>query len=88
MRMPQAALCVAIVAVLGCHSVPVGAPAPCPKLPSQAREQRDHLIQLDRAGRLVLEPVGDHPRREAIHELVTAWREQVRYCRSLDAYRE
>ena len=30
--------------------------------------------------------VGDHPARDSIAELITAWREQVRRCRSLDTY--
>lgn len=73
---------------LGCQTVSAGIPAPCPELSELAREQRDHLMQLDEAGRIFLPPIGAHGWRTDIGDLVVSWREVVRYCQSVDAYRD
>ncbi len=54
----------------------------------EAREQRDHLMKLDKAGKIELPPIGAHARRTEISEFVTSWRVGVRYCKSVDGYRE
>ena len=58
-----------------------------PALLCEAQAERDHLIVLERTGKLYLYPAGDHPRRDRISALITYWRELARDCKSIEAFR-